>query len=252
MWISFFVFLLPGTIIITAKLVQYFRRWGEVKSSGLEYLNQTIEISLEEKSTSIPTTIIRSPTSQNLKRILLIPPYAVSAKRYLYLATAFALNSYEVHLIESRKTIKKINSEKLDGRYFVSELVKILSPTAIVASDVFFSLFLPEMQQNPNIRFTFIRPFLIDKRPSLVLSLFLSIPWISNLFLPSIKRGAKKKFSMANRVLCIFPKIFLKDRWVNIQFENLEIQLLQSRFSFRDKETMVFSRILQFIGESSS
>ncbi|TFG18920.1 MAG: hypothetical protein EU530_07695 [Promethearchaeota archaeon] len=252
MWISFFVFLLPGTIILTAKLVQYFRRWGEVKSSGLDYLNQTIEISLEEKSISIPSTIIRSPTSQNLKKILLIPPYAVSAKRYLYLATAFALNNYEVHLIENRRTIIKINKEKSDGRFFVSELVKKLSPTAIIASDVFFSLFLPEMQQNLNIRFAFIRPILINKHHSLVFSLFLSIPWISNLFLPQIRQENNKKFSIASRVLCIFPKIFLKNRWVNIYFQNLEIQLLQSRFSFRDKETMVFSRILQFIGEFSS
>ena len=232
--------------------MQYFRRWGEVKSSGLEYTNQILELSLQEKSLSITSTIIKSPTSHNLKKILLIPPFTVSAKRYLYLATALALNNYEVHLIENRKNIKKINKEKIDGRFFVSELVNIISPYAIVASDVFFSMFLSGMQQKSQIRFAFIRPILSSRQPSLVSSLIFSIPWISDLFLPLIKQKDNKKFSITSRVLCIFPKIFLKGRWANIKYENLDIQLLQSRFSFRDKETMVFSRILQFIDESSA
>jgi len=252
MWISFFVFLLPFTIILTAKLAQYFRRWGEIKSSGLEYSNQMVEISFEQKFLSINSTIIRSPSSQNLKKILLIPPFTVSAKRYLYLATALALNNYEVHLIESRKNINIINKEKIDGRIFVSEIVNTISPHAVVASDVFFPMFLPGMQQSTQIRYVFIRPILSNRQSSLLSSLFLSIPWISNLFLLPLKPGDDNKFSISNRVLCIFPKILLKGRLANKTYANLDIQLIQSRFSFRDKETMIFSRILQFIGGFSS
>ncbi|MHA1112736.1 MAG: hypothetical protein ACTSRE_16730 [Promethearchaeota archaeon] len=252
MWISFFVFLLPFTIILTAKLVQYFRRWGETKSTGLEYSNQVVTISFEKITLPINSTIIRSPSSQILKKILLIPPYNVSAKRYLYLATALALNNYEVHLIGSRKNIKKINKEKIDGRIFASEIVNIISPHAVVASDVFFPMLLPGMQQRTKIRFVFIRPILRNRLPSLFSSLFLSIPWISNLFLLPLKPGDDNKFSVSNRVLCIFPKILLKGQLVKKTYANLDIHLIQSRFSFRDKETMVFSRILQFIGESSS
>ena len=91
MWISFYVFLLPFTIILVAKLMQYFRRWGEVKSSRLEYSNKILELSVKEKSFSITSTVIKSQSSQNLKKLLLIPPFTVSSNRYLYLATAFSI-----------------------------------------------------------------------------------------------------------------------------------------------------------------
>lgn len=252
MWISFLVFLLPFTIIVTAKLVQYFRRWGEIKSAGLEYTDKILQISLENKSLTITSKLIRLPTSDNLKKILLIPPFTVSAKRYLYLATALALSKYEVHLIENKKNLIKINKEQIDAPLFISEVVNQIKPHVIIASDVLFPLLLRRMQQETQIRFAFIRPILFTQQPSLVSSLFLSIPWISTLLLSFTKRDEFAKFTISSRVLCIFPKIFLRERWKNINYGNLDIQLVQSRFSFRDKETMVFSRILQFIGESSS
>jgi hypothetical protein len=252
MWISFFVFLLPFTIIVTAKFVQYFRRWGEVKVSGLEYIDKFLHLSLEKKSLTITSTLVRSPTSQNLKKILLIPPFSVSVKRYLYLATAFALNNYEVHLIENRKNLVKIRKEQLDGTLFFSEVVNQINPQVIIASDILFSLLLPSMQQDRKIRFAFIRPIISNKQRSLFPSLILSIPWITNIFQLLRTQDDLTKFGISNRVLCVFPKIFLRERWTNKNSGNLDIQLVQSRFSFRDKETMVFSRILQFIGESSS
>ncbi len=252
MWISFYVFLLPFAIILTAKLIQYFRRWGVSKSVGLEYTNQILSISIADKIIPITFTIIKPKSSNKREKILLITPITVSAKRYLYLATSLALNNYEVILIESRENIFKIRKEQIDPYEFASEVVKVVSPNAIVASDVFFPLLLPEMQKTSGIRFVFLRPVVTPTPRSLLTSLFLSIPWISRL-LPYLFHPDQKELALiSNKVLCIFPKVFLMKHRTNIIHQNLTFQFIRSRISFRDKETMVFALIMQFIGEASS
>lgn len=252
MWISFYCFLLAFTIILSAKLTQYFRRWGESKVDSLSYTSETLELPIENTFLTINCTIIKPPRSRNVKKILLVTPFAISAKRYTYLATALALNDYEVILIESRESSMKIQRGKIPNQEYATSLLHNVSPDAVVASDVFYSVFFQEMQCNSKIKYVFFRPILIKKQIRPAISLLFNIPWISNLIF-CVRQLKRKNFPpIESEVLWIFPRVFLGRHRISKTYKNLTIQFFRARFSFRDKEAMIFTRILSFIGESFS
>jgi hypothetical protein len=249
MWISFYVFLLPFVIILSAKLVQYFRRWGESKSTNLEYTTELLNLSLEKSDLSIPSTVVKPKTSSRLKKILLITPYTISTKRYLYLATALALNMYEITLIESKISLTKVRKESINPQLLALELLKIVSPDIVIASDLSFPVFIKELQRSSEIKFIFLRPVFTRTQKSRPISLFFSIPLISNLLVTTIKLDQKEYSSIASDVLCIFPRMLLMKPQVTKIYKNLTLHYIRSRISFRDKETIVFACIVRFIEE---
>jgi hypothetical protein len=252
MWISFYCFLLAFVVILSAKLVQYFRRWGDTRAEGVNYEKYLLKIPVEGMSLGINGMKVSPSNQSNGKTILLVSPFTVSARRYLYLATAFALNGYTITLIESRQSNIQIHKNNISATEFSTSLLNTVSPNSVIASDVFFPIFLPKMLHSTEIDYVILRPTLIIRNFHPIISFCLNIPWISSftyllrqilhLELPTIK----------SKTLLVIPRIFISNPLICTIENNLTIQQIRSRFSFRDKEALIFTQILRFITESSA
>ncbi len=258
MWIAGYILIFIFSIIFIAKLIQYFRRWGYSKADGYTY--QENIINLTKNKASVPILTIRSQDGARSNKVLIITPFTVSSKRFLYFATAIALKNYEVILVESRVFLKKCRKDKHDIMQATSELVSIISPNIIIAADVFFQLLRPMLESVPEKKFVFLRPLV---RPS-QLSLGRVFPFTSRWFYVIYMRLNKihqlihdtegidaiytKKHS---KTLMIWPKKPSKGV-IRDELSNPKQVVERSRFSFRDVETLVFAKILYFIDGVSS
>ncbi|MBN2155086.1 MAG: hypothetical protein JW776_03505 [Candidatus Lokiarchaeota archaeon] len=260
MWINFSIIIFIIGIILSAKLMQYFRRWGISKEASNNYEVNFYEILVNNTKLNLKYYRIKNNNQSENKKLLVFTPFSVSCKRFLYFATALALNSYDVILVESRRFIK-LCSKLHNPKEPIVELIQNFAPTYIIAGDMMYPILVKTTDQL-NLRYVFIRPILDYTE----LSLFRSIPFSGRWFLVLSLRLFRinqflKKLGTSHTIrdqinshinaksLMIYPKLPFRKKSVKkmLNYPNNEVYVLSSRFSFRNYETIVFGTILRFI-----
>ncbi len=260
MWINLYVLIFIFTIIFIAKFFQYFRRWGVSRERSIDYLEKTLNIQLEGNTLTVEFTQLNPKKStEKLSRIVVFTPYFSSNERFLYFATALALNSYEVVLIESRSLLR--NSKIMNFQFIIENIMDKLHPTTIIANDVYFPLLFPLVEKT-RINYIFIRPLMDEQDYSLFKNIPFSSRWflilwirISTIFARIIKPNIpinENYFSgtEVDKVLLLTPK------YPNIQNKihknsKIVVNRIPSPYSFKGYETLGFSVILNFLSTSS-
>jgi hypothetical protein len=247
MWISAGIFLFIFLIIFLAKLLQFFRRWGKSKAEGLIYTENVKTI--PNSGISIPYLEI-TPNDTEIKQcILIFTPYTVSQKKFLYFGTALALNNLKVILVESRPFVKQVKEAQNDFNEIYEGIHRVFDPNVVIAADILFPLFDSMIREQNELKFIFFRPIMDPNQLSPLRYLPFTGQWFQALKLRKFRNFISSstispKFHVREDVLYVWPNKPPK----SIQYTNDANQFIfRSGFSFHNYETLIFTKILQFI-----
>lgn len=266
--INILIMIILAGLVITVKVWQHFRRWGDSRALNLEYIKKNIDIrSIKFEYYEILKKNVHKPVDT----IVIFSPFLLSIQNNFYLATAFAEKNYRVIVFQSRSFLENLSKIITnDGNNRVEIIRSILSEiTTHFGAKTFigFDLIVSLLFYSSNCRGIGIRPILNKKELNIFSKFPFTYRWFFLLRL-KIQNGLEyfNQFSFeidknsiaqndsdGDNVFLIYPeKNLLSNTKIKHFLNNINVQwefINGGGFSFKEQETIVFSLILKKFSE---